>query len=279
MEKRQSEEKITIKLITPENMAEFVMLLTPADIFGISDGILNSFAACIGDEEIPASIVSAHIYPEHITVKRLFTLPEYRRQHLATALMDVIKSRPKEAMLPIYFFSAKNKEFEAFLNAAGFHEEDSKFCFVAGTFGDLVDMAAPEDTSEDIKIKSIMDVPKEIVADFIYHSPYDELIQFPDKATELPFFSEMSILSIQNKEIKAALLIEESDENIQITWAYGQEYIHLYNCFYYMKKILSLDFGTQTVIRCLCTNEKTKKSYSNLFKRHRIIRIHTYRFD
>ena len=71
------------------------------------------------------------------------------------------------------------------------------------------------------------------MADFIYHSPYDELIQFPDKATELPFFSEASILSIQKKEVKAALLIEESDEDIQITWAYGQDDKQLYNCFYY----------------------------------------------
>ena len=159
MGKKQSEEKITIKLITPENMAEFVMLLTPEDIFGISDGILTSFAACIGDEEIPASIVSAHIYPEHITVKRLFTLPEYRRRHLATALMDVIKSRPEEAMLPIYVFHIENEEIDAFLKAAGFHEEDSKFCFVSGTFGDLVDLPAPAEVSNDIKIKSIMAVP------------------------------------------------------------------------------------------------------------------------
>ena len=279
MGKKQSEEKITIKLITPENMAEFVMLLTPEDIFGVSDGILTSFAACIGDEEIPASIVSAHIYPEHITVKRLFTLPQYRRRHLATALMDVIKSRPEEAMLPIYVFHTENEELEAFLKAAAFHEEDSKYCFVSGTFGDMVDMPAPVDLSKDIQVKSIMEVPKETVADFIYRSPYDELIQFPDKATELPFFSEASILSIQKKEVKAALLIEESDEDIQITWAYGQDYKQLYNCFYYMKKVLSSDFGTETVIRCLCTGEKTKLSYSKLFKKYEEIRIHTYRFD
>ena len=279
MGKKKTDEKVTIKLITPENIVEFIQLLTPEDIFGINDGILTSFAACIGEEEIPASIVSAHIYPEHITVKRLFTLPEYRRRHLATDLMDVIKSRPEEAKLPIYVFHTGNEELDAFLKDASFHEEDSKFCFVSGTFGDLVDLPAPAEVSNDIKIKSIMAVPREAVADFIYRSPYDELIQFPDRATELPLFSDASILSIQGKEVKAALLIEESDEDIQITWAYGPDSKQLYNCFYYMKKVLSSDFGTETVIRCLCTGEKTKTSYSKLFTRHEEIKIHTYRFD
>ncbi len=248
-------------------------IITADEIFGISEGRVTSFAVTDDESRAPAGIMSVRILPEYIRLERIYILPEFRRRGYASGLLEIIKDRPEAAWLPINAFleDGENEDVRELLEASGFTGRESGFSVITGHLKDLIDTdsrlenAVPEAVRRKVKLYRLNMVPKHMIRNFINASPHDELLQFPDKASDLERFSDISMICLMGNTVRAASMIEEAEEHTQFTWCYGDEPIAVLACINAAKKELGEEYGPDHRIRCLCREESMEQRYKNLF--------------
>ena len=271
---------LNILSISRGNLSEYMHLLSSDEYFGIDEDRLTCFAA-VDDSSDVAGLLIVQIFPEYIRLERLTVFPEYREKNVAAQLLEIIKERPEDARLPIYAFLEDEKELESVLEDSGFEKEDSDYCFVTGNLKDIVETnvrkVLNEPGAKDIKAFCLDKIPEYLVRKFVLKSAHDELLQFPDKTIDFERFSDGSIVCLKNKEIKAALLMEENEDFTQFTWMHGDDNIAVYICVALAKSELESEYGPEYKIRCLCRKEAEEQAYKGIFTKCEKTNIDVYK--
>ncbi|MCR5487149.1 MAG: GNAT family N-acetyltransferase [Lachnospiraceae bacterium] len=260
-----------VRIISKTDIHEYSRLLTADEIFGIEDGRFTSFAAFGKEREEPAGILTVQILPEYIRLERIFVRPEFRRMGFASGLLRVIKDRPGDARLPIRAFLEEEEDVLALLKARGFEEKKNGYSVITGRIRDWIDLEPrikeliTADIRKTMKASWLDQWQEDALRDFILNSPHDELLQFPDKTMDLGRFSEASVICRVGDAIKAALLMEEREDDTQLTWCYGEEMAAIYVCLSLARLELEKEYGPDGLIRCLSTADPMEKAYKKLF--------------
>ena len=272
-----------ISIVTPENILDYWSILSSDEVFGINDNRLNCFV--ISDEDgNSAGKMTARIFPEYIRLESLFIFPEFRHKGFATALLNLLKNRPKEAFLPIRTFLEDEEDIRALLEKSGFTEEKCDYSIFTLSLGDfpdangLIKRKFPDVSLSKYKLLRMDHVPKQKLRQFILNSPHDELYLFPDKTLDLDRFSDGSIICEKDGQIEAVSLIEETDDYTQFTWTYGKDSLAILICMAAAREDLQAEYGPDYQIRCVCWDETTLKIYQKSFANYELKQIKMYRF-
>ncbi len=273
--------KITI--VTHENILDYWSILSSDDIFGINDDRLNCFV--VSDEDgNPAGTMTVQVLPEYIRLEKLFIFPEFRHKGYATALLNFIKNRPKEAFLPIRAFLEDEEDIRGLLESSGFAEEKCDYNIISLFLKDfpdpngLIKRKFPDESLGKYRISRMDHVQRQKLQHFILSSPHDELFLFPDKTLDLDRFSDGSIICEKGDLIEAVSLIEETDEYSQFTWTYGKDTLAILLCMAAARKDLEAEYGPDYQIRCLCWDETVVKIYEKSFANYELKQIKMYKF-
>ena len=272
-----------ISIVTQENILEYWSMPSSDEVFGINDNRLNCFV--IFDEDgKPAGKMTARILPEYIRLESLFIFPEFRHRGFATAFLDLLKKRPKDAFLPIHAFLEDEEDIRALLEKTGFTEEKSNYNIITLSLKDfpdpnnLIQRKFPKEALGQFNMLRMDHVPEQKLREFILNSPHDEMLLFPDKTLELDRFSDGSIICEKGDKIEAVSLIEETDEYSQFTWTYGKDSLAILMCMTAARKDLEAEYGPDYQIRCLCWDESVQQIYRKSFSDYELKQIKMYSY-
>lgn len=274
----------SITIITEENMREYMHILTSDEIFGISEDRFTTFVIQDEGSGEPAGTMSVQIYPEYIKLERIFVLPEFRRRGYATRLLDVIKERPDDARLPVRVFPEDKEDVRELLKSSGFARQESSYTVITARLKDWTDLAAkvkkavPEDILKKIKTYRLDQIPPQLVRSFVMSARHDEVLQFPDKAMDLERFSDISSVCMMDDTVKAASMIEETDDYSQFTWCYGDDPYSMLISMFMVQKELKTEYGPDYRVRCLSANKKEEQAYTNMFSGYDTKTVEEYQF-
>ena len=275
---------MNIKIISEENIHDFFQILTSDEIFGINDGRFTSFVILSEENKEPAGVMTVQIYPEYIKLERIFVLPEFRRSGYGASLLEIIKNRPGDALLPIFAFLEDQEDVRGLLEAEGFSMQESSYSVLSASLKDFTDLGTrlkkliPDDIRKEIMIYRMDQISDELLRDFVLRSPHDEVLQFPDRMIDLDRFSDLSMVSMTDNTIKAALLIEETEDYSQFTWCHGTDRYSIFATIFMVKRELESEYGPEYKIRCLCLDENTEQVYKKLFSDCIRTKIDVYKF-
>ena len=274
-----------IRIITEENMRQYMQLLTSDEIFGITEDRFTSFAVFDEESDEPAGTMSVQIFPEYIRIERIFILPEFRHRGYASSLLDVIKERPEGARLPVRAFIEDNEDVRGLLEASGFKGQESTYTAISACLGAWTDLeakirkAVPDDYIKKIKTFRLDQIPPDLIRTFVMNARHDEILQFPGKVMDTERFSDISAICVLDNTIKAASMIEETDDYSQFTWCYGDDPYSMLISMFMVKKELEAEYGPDYRVRCLCANNKEEQAYTNMFSKYDRRIIYEYQFD
>lgn len=266
-----------VTMITPKDLGDFSGLLEPDEAFGIVDGTLTCFAA-LTDEGKAAGILSVEILHDFIRLKRIFVLPKYRRQKYGSNLIEIIKERPEDAMLPINVSLEEDRETGAFLLSAGFTEQPCSYSFVLGLLGNMAKLSADKYRTG-FKLATIDQLKEGLLASYIQKHPHEELTWFQDGFINMERFSESSIVCLRNKAIEAVVLMEDFEDHTLLSWMHGNDQKALYLALSMVRGVLETEYGKDYRIKCLCAGENAQKAYSRLFSEYEIKRIQMFSYE
>lgn len=274
-----------VTIISEENISEYMQILTSDEIFGINEDRLTSFVISDDEKDEIAGVMTVQIFPEYIRLERIFILPEFRHRGYASRLLEIIKDRPGDARLPIRAFPEDKGDVSGLLESSGFTEKENRYCVLSAYLKDWIDIGQkilrkmPEDIKKKIMIYNLDQVPEQLIREFVLRSPHDEILQFPDRMTDVERFSDVSMISMMDNTIKAASLVEETEDYTQFTWCYGEDrYAMLANMFM-VRKEMGSEYSPDYRIRCVCSNEHTAEGYKKMFSACDIKKIYMYQFD
>ncbi len=255
-----------IEIVEGERTAEYLKLLSNDELFGIQSGRYTCFGAFDEQTMEPMAVLIARILPAFIQLKKLFTLPAYRKKGAASELLKTAADLPARDILPFTVFVNDNKADTLFLKNRGFEEAKLSYHSVICRFRDFHDIRLPEKITPGIRVVPADSVPLSELWDFILSSSPDRLLRFPEPAPDFERFSEASLVCLKNDRIKAAILIEEPDDYIQVTWVYGKDPRSLYFLLAAVKKLADHEFEPDEAIRFLICSETEKALIRRLFR-------------
>lgn len=265
------------ELITEENIWKCLPIMTNDDYRGWDDGLLSCFGVFDEESGNAVSLASVMIFPEQIRIERLFTLPEYRRKGAATELLRVIMDVPDEIKLPFTALIFDKDANTGFLTSRGFKEERSDYSCIISTLSEMKDLKVSEKLKAGITLLPLEKVNANELEHFIFSSEPDTFLQFPEYEFSMDRFSEGSIVCRHNGRITSAILLEELEGLMQVTWLHGSDTRSLYCSFSMLKKILEKDLSPETKIRVLICADKGKDAVLDLFKSSEEIPIRVFK--
>lgn len=281
----EADTDLKITIITPENVQDYMNILTSYEFFGINDGSLSCFTVSDGEGSEPSGIMSVQIFPEFIKLERIDIFPEYKDKGYAEALLDFIKQRPEDAFLPIRAFFEDTEDtgyVRSLLESNGFIKKDTGFSVISGYLKDFINddlkekVKIPNDVLKKYKLTRLDDMPEKILRSYILKSPHDELLQFPDKTMDLGRFSDGSPFCMHDDKIKSAVLIEETEDYSQFTWTCGDDRIAVLICLEVARIDFMNEYGPMYTVRCLCHDRSMEEAYNKLFSECRRSEIKMY---
>ena len=179
------------EIITEENIARYLEVLSNEEIFRLSDSGVTCFGAYDEDTGQGLGTLSAEILPEYIRINRLYVSPEKRGKKVGTLLMDAATNLPDGMDMPIYVFGTERDINDGFLKACGFIMQESACSYIEGRLSDLIDLPLPQ-KKDGYRFLTLNDIPKEAIIDFVISSEGDDFRKAADLFMNLEGFSEGS---------------------------------------------------------------------------------------
>lgn len=252
------------KEIVDENtIKNYMELLTNWEIFGIYNESVTCFGAFDDKKSRPMGVLIAEVFFHYIWIEKLFTLPLYRKNGVATELLNWATDIPDEHTMPFYIYGTGDFIDEVFLLNKGFTKEFSNYFCMSGTLGDLLDVHPPKNIGS-YDMRTIKHVDFNKISDFVFHSDYDNFLQFPEEELILDRFSDGSIVCLNCGNIEAMVLLEEFDTFVQVTYIRGNDNKALMYCFSMLKRVLLSEYTPKMQLKFLSYDENGKNAIKSL---------------
>ncbi len=265
-----------IEIVEGERTADYLKLLSNDELFAIQSGRYTCFGAFDESSSEPMAVLIARINPEFIHIVKIFTLTAYRRKGVASDLLKTATDLPARDILPFYVFVNDDDADPLFLKNRGFEEADLNYSSLICRFRDFNDIKLPEKTSPGIRVVPADSVPLAQLWDFILSSSPDRFLRFPEPEPDFERFSEASLVCLKNDRISAAIILEEPDDHIKVTWMHGSDPKSLYYLLAAVKKLTDHEFEPDETIHFLTCNDTEKALINKLFSHFEEQRIHVF---
>ncbi|MCR4907562.1 MAG: GNAT family N-acetyltransferase [Lachnospiraceae bacterium] len=265
-----------IEIVEGERTADYLKLLSNDELFAIQSGRYTCFGAFDESSSEPVAVLIARILPEFIHIVKIFTLPAYRRQGVASDLLKTATDLPPRDILPFYVFTNDDNADTLFLKNRGFEQEDLKYSSLICRFRDFNDIKLPEKINPGIRVVPAQSVPLSELRDFILSSSPDRLLRFPEPEPDFERFSEASLVCLKNDRISAAIILEEPDDHLLVTWVHGNDPKSLYFLLAAVKKLTDHEFEPDETIHFLICKKAEKALINKLFSRFEEHPVHVF---
>ena len=242
---------MNIEIIEGDIIHNYIEYMTTAEFIECESGKITCFGAYDEETEEIMGVLSAEVYPEFISIKRIFVCPDFGREEVESALLDAVTDLPDEIRLPIYVFGTEDEIDEEIIEANGFMKLPSNYSYIEGQLKDFINLNASLTEGE---LKTLDKIPPEELENFIFHNSYDDLIQMPGGYIDMDRFSEGSLVLLKKHLIDGAILIEESDKYIQIPYIFAEDNRLLLYAFFILKKLLFTEYAPGAKLRFLICN-------------------------
>lgn len=267
---------IETAMIAEENEADFLEFLSTDELFGIDEGRFSGLGAYDGETNEPMGILIAEILPDYIRLRKLYTLPKYRRKGVATTLLGIATDLPDDVQMPILFATEKEVNTK-YLESKGFMEEKGPYSFVRGTLADVRVLPISKNDMDVFDVCPMSRVAEKDVLQFIATSPRDAFLQFPEGVPDIERFNDSGLVCLKKGAIEACLLTEDFDDAIQITWMHGKNKEALYSLLSQFYELLREDLSPEDNLRILCYNAEQEKTCKKMFGRAQAFPISIYK--
>ena len=249
------------EMITGETINTYMNLLSNEEIFGIENERFTCFGACDEDTGEALGIITAEVYMEHIRIRRVFSMP--KNTETEKALMAVITNLPEDMKLPVYYLGTDEEVDEELLLKCGFTEEQSKYSYIEGTPEKLKDVGNPSLVCE---IRTLDKAPLDGVQNFLSGIHPDGLLEVPDAYLDLNRFSDSSLVAVSQHKIVGMLLVEDTDDLIEIPYICSTDNNVAIVLFHIFKKICNVEYGPKVKLRFVICDKMKKDAISALMK-------------
>ncbi len=261
-----------IEWITRENLPAYVHLLTGDELIGMENGRISCFGAIDERTWQAMGMISLQILPRHIEIKRLFTIPLYRRRGVATALLEQATDLPENEKRPFYVITEADGADTGFLISRGFTQARSKYAFLTGSLKNL-----QGEEGFDGKVLPIGKTSYRSLTDYVTENKPDTFLQLPEIIPDMNRFSEDSLCCVQDGRLCGTLLLEELSAGLQIALLRAEE------CctgalFAELKRQMEPECGSDAVLRFLICGEGDRMLAQKSLSDSREQPIHIFKF-
>ncbi len=239
-----------IELITEENERKYLQLLTGDEIMGMQTGRISCIGAFDEEQYQAMGLIALQILPRHITIHRMLTLPDYRKQGVAMALLERATALPPEEKMTFYVITEDAASDVGFLENRGFTKARSKYYYRTGKLSDL--RGTPE---AGVKVVTAGKVSFPSLADYIAGGKPDSFVQMPEVFPDMQRFSELSLCCLKDTSLCGTVMLEELSGGLQISFFHAENEKILNTMFYATKRFLEAEYGPDTALRFLICNE------------------------
>jgi hypothetical protein len=254
---------MVLELIREENISKYLGLIAGEDLFDMRSGSATCFGVYDEEADIAVSTLSASIYPDYIRIRRLYTIPEYRNRGIATELLNRVSNISSPP--PFYVFDVNPDSDMKFFKKRRFAKSPSHYSFITGKLGEVITESISEAELADMEIVTIEQVDPGELGKFVVYMGVDGLLQMPEAGFESERFSDVSMICKAKGKIVAAVLVEEKNSWIQITWMKGNINKALSAAFGAVIEAIKNEFDPSEDIRILVCDEKGRDDASSRF--------------
>ena len=272
--KQDGKHIMKIEQITRKNIDDYLDLMSPDDIFGTNQERYISFGAYEEDTEVVMGTITLEILADYISIKSIYTDPEYRNRGVASAMLDFVKNTPGVEPFPICAYTDEECEF---LQHRGFSREESRYTIAEGKLGNLERPRLEGSVRRGNIVKYLDEVDQEVIENFVESSPHDETLQFPDMSVDTRRFSEGSLVCFSDGKVNGALLMEEPEDYVQVTWAYSPSEEVLLLMLSIMKTELDFEYESRKNIRFLQCDGRTVATVERVLPESEIRPLNVFR--
>ena len=245
--------------ISRENLSRYLQLLTNDEIFDMDTGRISCFGVYDEESDAAMGLIAAQILPRHIVIERIYTVPEYRNKGVATALLELITDVPENMRMTFYLFTAEEDADTEFLKNRGFVSANSKYSYVCGNLGDMVDLKVPDSLRKDCEVNTLDLVSDKQIREFVFEGAYDTFLQFPEMELDRNRYSEGSLVCLRDGRVEGLMTLEELDAFIRIGYFNCKDARTAYLLFSEMKDLLLEEYGAQAKVRFLAIEGEENK--------------------
>ena len=265
------------ELITADNINKYFPLLLLEEFYGIRSGRVCGFGAYDKSSGIALGVIIAQIYDDYIRIRRIYALPDYRRQGVGETLLKLITKISGSVEFDVFINSLKS--YPDFLLNRDFEETDSSYNYIYSRPCDVSGSALDDEHRTGYEVLTADSINDRVLANFVFNRSFDPFMQFPEGIFDRERFSDGSIVVKKNDEIVAVVLIEEPDECVQISWMSGSDSVALEYAFSVAVKELEAEYGSEESFRVLVCSEKERQSVEGLFDSFRKEQIRIFRLE
>ena len=254
-----------VEIVTENNIWQYMPILNADEFDGITAGRYTCFGAYDEVNELPIGVATAQVFPKQIRIHRIYTVPDHRRQGVASELLRVMTDLPEDVKLHFTIACFDASDDYDFLAHRGFKEMPSDFTYITSDLSNMKDVQVPAKLRVGIDLMPMDRAPVPALESFILSSQHDVILQFPEFELDTERFSDASIVCQLNGQISAAIMLEEFSDAIQVTWFGGTDGRSIYCSFYMLKQALESEFDTSQSIRVLLHKNKGLDAIEKVF--------------
>ena len=262
------------EIITEETVKKYMPLLKNEEIFGIENERFTCFGACDEETGDPIGILTAEVYMEHIRIRRIFTSPKDKKTE--KALISLVTDLPEDMKLPVYCFGTDEEIDEALLLESGFTEVPSDYSYIEGTPEDIKDLGTPPKVCE---VRTLDRAPLTGVQNFITETQPDGILGVPDSYLDLNRFSDASLVAVNQHRIVGLLMVEETDDMIEVPYICATGNKVTIFLFYVFKKLLEAEYDAEARLRFVICDELKKVAINALMESGVEKKVRIFRYD
>ncbi len=254
---------MNIEIISDASLTRYLDFLTNEEVFAIRDGRFTGFGAFDPAQNRAAGALVALVLQEHILIKRFFAAPEYDEEEITQELLDAVCNLPDDLKMPLLVYGTEEELNENLLKKLGFDAEESDYSYMEGTLGHFRRFPlAPERGIYDLR--PLEEVPPRIVLSLAMKKRKNMSDWMRDEFPDVLWFSEASPICFKEKQIAAALLIEEDDPCITVQMMFGDDNRAIFYCFSALRDVLAGEFAAEERVRFLLYKQEGKEAISEL---------------
>ncbi len=266
-----------IEMVTEKRLSAYMQLMTADEFYAISDGRLTCMGVYDETADKAAGVITLKVLPDYIRIVRIYTEPSYRCKGVASTLLDIATDFSDNKHPDFYFILSDEEADTDFLARRGFVKEPEQYGFITGRICDMARFMPADETDSDFSVTNADDVDVDSLFRFVFGMDHDSFLQFPEGYLDMDRFSDGSIICQGAGGIKAAMMIEEMEEYIQVTWSGASEERFLGPLFATLHKEYMIEYGLNEQIRLLTCNPKEKEMLSKVFERYEELPISIYK--
>ncbi len=266
-----------IEMVTTERLSAYMHLMTPDEFYAITDDRLTCMGVYDEKANTPAGVITLKVLPDHIRIVRLFTEPSYRQKGVASTLLEIATDISGGERPDYYFILSDGEADTDFMARRGFAPEAGKYSFITGRIRDLETFRSADEDKADFSVTSAEEVDADALSRFVFGMEHDNFLQFPEGYVDMDRFSEGSIICQGVGGVKGAMMIEEMEDYIQVTWVGASEERFFGPLFATLYREYIKEYGLDAQIRFLACSPNEKEVLSKVFVRSEELPVSVYK--